>query len=62
MSLQQAQAEGLCLRYPDNLGVHQSVNYEQAVSMLQRAVKMSAQMPYSWGYIDKPLGAPPSTD
>jgi hypothetical protein len=57
MSLPQMQAEGLCLRYPDNLGVHQTVTHEDAVNMLLRSIRMSNQVPYSWGYIDKPPGA-----
>src|SRR5262245_66582994 len=57
MSLQQAQAEGLCLLYPDNLGLHQTLSYETVVNMLHRAVRLSQQMPYSWGYIYKPASS-----
>jgi hypothetical protein len=58
MSLQQAQLEGLCLRFPDNLGIHATVTYEQAMNMLLRAIPLSNQLPYQWSYIDKPSGKP----
>jgi hypothetical protein len=57
MSLQQAQLEGLCLRFPENLGLHPALTYEYAVNMLLRAIPLSNQLPYQWGYIDKPLGS-----
>ncbi|KAG6850215.1 hypothetical protein H0H93_016394 [Arthromyces matolae] len=50
----QAQAEGLCLRYPENLGLHRDVNPEAAVNMLMRATSMAASVPFAWGFIDKP--------
>ncbi|GLB38590.1 putative fungal domain of unknown function (DUF1750) [Lyophyllum shimeji] len=53
-SFQQAQAEGLCLRYPENLGLHREINYEAAVSMLTRAMSMATTVPFSWGFVDKP--------
>jgi hypothetical protein len=56
MSFQQAQSEGLCLRYPENFGHHASINYDTAVNMLLRAIPLSQQVPYSWGFIDKPPG------
>lgn len=55
-SFQQAQSEGLCLRYPDNLGLHREVTYDMAVNMLLRAISMSQNVPYTWGFVDKPLG------
>ena len=58
LSLQQAQAEGLCLRYPENFGLHTTVNYDAAVNMLLRAIPLSQQVPYTWGFIDKPQGEP----
>ena len=56
MSLQQAQAEGLCLKYPEPLGPHPQITQEAAVHMLQRAIQLSQHTPFAWGYIDKPLG------
>lgn len=54
--LQLAQAEGLCLRYPENLGLHREVSFESAVNMLLRAIQMATTMPFTWGFIDKPPG------
>ncbi|TFK74744.1 hypothetical protein BDN72DRAFT_868414 [Pluteus cervinus] len=51
----QGQNDGLCLRYPDNLGLHREISYETAVSMLLRGVQLSQAVPYVWGYVDKPL-------
>ncbi len=56
MSLQQAQAEGLCLKYPEPLGPHPQITQEAAVHMLQRAIQLSQHTPFAWGYIDKPTG------
>lgn len=53
-TFQQAQAEGLCLRFPNNLGNHREINYEHAVEMLLRAVPTSQNTPFVWGFIDKP--------
>jgi hypothetical protein len=50
------QAEGLCLRYPDKLGQHATINYETAANMLLRAITLSQQVPFVWGFIDKPAG------
>ncbi|KAF4577065.1 hypothetical protein EYR36_005052 [Pleurotus pulmonarius] len=46
--------EGVFLRYPENLGSHQNIDFETAVTMLLRAIPLSQQVPFSWGYIDKP--------
>ncbi|EIW81519.1 hypothetical protein CONPUDRAFT_165633 [Coniophora puteana RWD-64-598 SS2] len=43
-----------CLRFPENLGMHGNMTVEQAVSMLLRAVQVSQNVPYQWGFIDKP--------
>ncbi|KNZ73233.1 SWI/SNF and RSC complexes subunit ssr4 [Termitomyces sp. J132] len=53
-NFQQAQAEGLCLRYPENLPLHREINYETAVNMLLRATAMSTSVPFAWGFVDKP--------
>ncbi|KAK1235468.1 hypothetical protein PQX77_001305 [Marasmius sp. AFHP31] len=55
MSYQQAQAEGLVLRHPENLGLHREISLDMAVQMLLRAPGMSQNVPYSWMYIDRPL-------
>ncbi|KAJ6624830.1 hypothetical protein B0H10DRAFT_2161984 [Mycena sp. CBHHK59/15] len=54
MSFQQAQAEGLCLRFPENLGVHRDLTMEAAMMMLMRGTQSSLSVPYSWGFVDKP--------
>lgn len=54
MAFEQARLEGLCLRYPENLGIHASITYENAVTMLMKALAVSPQVPYTWGWIDKP--------
>lgn len=53
-SIEQLRHEGLCLRYPDNLGQHANVTYEMAVSMLLKAAVASQTMPFQWGWIDRP--------
>ncbi|KAF8657316.1 hypothetical protein AX16_002238 [Volvariella volvacea WC 439] len=48
------QPDGICLRYPENLGLHREINYEAAVNMLLRATQLAQNVPFSWGYVDKP--------
>lgn len=55
-NFQQAQQEGLCLRFPENLGLHREISYENAAAMLLRAVSMSQNVPFAWGFVDKPVG------
>ena len=55
-ALQQAQADGLCLRYPDSLGQHPTIDFTTAAQMLLRAIQLSQHTPFQWGYIDKPGG------
>ncbi|THU94724.1 hypothetical protein K435DRAFT_756426 [Dendrothele bispora CBS 962.96] len=52
--LLQAQAEGLCLRFPNDLPPHPQISLETAVNMLARATNMAQQTPFSWGWIDRP--------
>ena len=52
----QAQSEGLCLRYPDVLGPQANITPDIAVQMLLRAIQLSQNTPFVWGYIDKPSG------
>ncbi|TCD59780.1 hypothetical protein EIP91_011473 [Steccherinum ochraceum] len=46
--------EGLCLRYPENLGAHPTFTPEMAANMLVRATNLSQTTPFNWGYIDRP--------
>lgn len=55
-SFQQAQAEGLCLCYPENLGIHPHISYESAMSMLVKAPQMASSLPFTWQFIDRPQG------
>lgn len=50
------QAEGLCLRFPENLPPHANFTHEAAVQMLLRAVGLATQVPFHPSYIDKPPG------
>lgn len=51
-----AQTEGLCLRYPENLGLHPTMTHEMAANLLIRALSLSQTTPFHWGYIDRPQG------
>ena len=51
------QAEGLCLRFPENLPPHASLSHEVAVQMLGRAISLATQIAFQPSYIDKPPGA-----
>ncbi|KAF7370962.1 SWI/SNF and RSC complexes subunit ssr4 [Mycena sanguinolenta] len=52
--MQQAQADGLCLRFPETLGVHRELTIDNAVMLLLRGTQHATNVPFSWGYIDKP--------
>ncbi|TFK48815.1 hypothetical protein OE88DRAFT_1634179 [Heliocybe sulcata] len=52
--MQQLQAEGACLRYPEPLGVHQSLSMETVLNMLIKAIHLTQQLPFVWSWIDKP--------
>ncbi|KAJ3526333.1 hypothetical protein NMY22_g10209 [Coprinellus aureogranulatus] len=54
--LQQAQQEGLCLNFPEPLGVHREVSLDTAVNTLVRAPATANNVPFQWRYIDKPNG------
>ncbi|KAI0783489.1 hypothetical protein C8Q75DRAFT_783256 [Abortiporus biennis] len=51
---QQGGDGGLCLRYPDNLGLHSNITHEMAVNMLMRSIQLAQQTAFQWSYIDKP--------
>ena len=46
----------VCLKFPENLGIHAQITYEQAVTMLSKAVQLATQIPFVWSHIDKPAG------
>ncbi|PSR70908.1 hypothetical protein PHLCEN_2v13222 [Hermanssonia centrifuga] len=54
MAFHQAQADGVCLRHPDVLGVHQNLTHEAAVNLLIRSITIAQTTPFVWGYIDRP--------
>ncbi|KAI0655423.1 hypothetical protein C8Q70DRAFT_923724 [Cubamyces menziesii] len=54
MAQHAAQAEGLCLRYPDSIGPQPQITHEAAVQMLLRAIQLAQHTPFTWSYIDKP--------
>ena len=58
MSFQQPLPDSPCLRFPENLGLHPNVTIEAAANMLARAAQLSLTIPYSWTFIDKPVGMP----
>ncbi|KAF8507490.1 hypothetical protein JB92DRAFT_3089528 [Gautieria morchelliformis] len=49
-----ASASELCLRYPENVGIHAQISYEQAIGLLTQAVDLTHRVPFAWAYIDKP--------
>lgn len=59
MSVQfnQAAQEGIYLRFPDNITPQRELTYEAAINMLLRGMAMAQTVPFSWAYIDKPMGA-----
>lgn len=56
MSFQQPHPDAPCLRFPENIGLHPNVTVEAAANMLARAAQLSLTVPYSWTFIDKPVG------
>ncbi len=56
ISMSSQQADGICLRFPENLGAHQSLPNEKAANMLLRAISFAQTTPFQWGYIDRPSG------
>ncbi|PPQ67974.1 hypothetical protein CVT25_000454 [Psilocybe cyanescens] len=51
---QQAQQDGLCLRYPENIPTQRELTYENAINLLIRGAGMATSVPFTWNYIDKP--------
>ena len=50
------QAEGVCLKYPEDLGIQLNFSQDLACQMLLRATGLSTQVPFQWTYIDRPAG------
>ena len=46
----------LCLRFPENVGIHTQISDEQAIGLLNQAAEMAPRVPFAWSYIDKPPG------
>ena len=59
MSVQfnQAAQEGIYLRFPDNIAPQREINYDFAINLLIRGMAMAQSIPFTWSYIDKPMGA-----
>lgn len=56
MAFQQAQVDGVCLRYPEILATLPSITHEMAVQFLGRSMQLAQTTPFQWGYIDRPAG------
>ncbi|KAF7356989.1 SWI/SNF and RSC complexes subunit ssr4 [Mycena venus] len=52
--MQQLQAEGLCLRFPESLGMHRELTIDNAAVLLIRGTQHALNVPFNWGYVDKP--------
>lgn len=44
------------MRFPEDVGIHPQISYEQALGLLTQAVEMAHRVPFIWSYIDKPPG------
>ncbi|KAI0088622.1 hypothetical protein BDY19DRAFT_994000 [Irpex rosettiformis] len=49
------QAEGVCLKCPEDLGIQVNLSQELAYQTLVRATGLAAQVPFQWTYIDRPV-------
>ncbi|KAJ7807300.1 hypothetical protein B0H14DRAFT_2873734 [Mycena olivaceomarginata] len=49
-----AQADGLCLRFPESIGMHRELTIDAAAVLLLRGTSHAMGVPFSWGYVDKP--------
>jgi hypothetical protein len=56
MATQQQLADGLCLRFSGDIQNQPALSIEMAVNLLIRGTQASSQLPYAWGYIDRPAG------
>ena len=44
------------MRFPENVGIHAQISYDQAIGLLTQAADMAQRVPFAWAYIDKPPG------
>lgn len=56
MASPQQLTDGLCLRFSSDIQNQPGLTIEMAVNLLIRGTQASQQMPFSWGYIDRPAG------
>ena len=56
MATAQQMADGLCLRFSGDIQHQPTLSIEMAVNLLIRGTQASSQLPYAWGYIDRPAG------
>lgn len=56
MATPQQLANGLCLRFPGDIENQPGLSIEAAVNLLIRGTQASLQLPFTWGYIDRPAG------
>ena len=56
MATPQQIADGLCLRFSGDIQHQPTLSIEMAVNLLIRGTQASVQLPYAWGYIDRPAG------
>ena len=56
MATPQQIADGLCLRFSGEIQLQPTLSIEMAVNLLIRGTQASLQLPYAWGYIDRPAG------
>ncbi|KAF9783168.1 hypothetical protein BJ322DRAFT_1008233 [Thelephora terrestris] len=54
MATPQQLADGLCLRFSGDIPPQPALTVEMAVNLLIRGTHASSQLPYVWGYVDRP--------
>ena len=54
-SFMAAQAEGLCLRHPEDFPPN-VVTIQTAVQLLRGSLKVASETAFVWGYLDQPRG------
>ena len=59
MASPQQIGDGLCLRFSGDIQPQPALTMEMAVNLLIRGTQASLQLPYTWGYVDRPPGTPP---
>jgi hypothetical protein len=56
MAAPQQISDGLCLRFSGDIQNQPALSIEMAVNLLIRGTQASLQLPFAWGYIDRPAG------